>query len=159
MSKFTTADLCDEHTNIQIAEPIFNLYGGKKKFMGKIRTVIAIEDNSYVKELVNTKVDGDVMVIEGKGSIKCALLGDNLAKIASENGWAGFVINGCVRDSEIINTIPIGIKALNTMPKKSNKNNVGEFKKDLNFAGVLFREGYFLYSDSDGIIISKEKLV
>ena len=159
MNEFMTADLCDEHTNIEIAEPIFNLYGGKKKFMGKIRTVIAIEDNSYVKELVNTKVDGDVMVIEGKGSIKCALLGDNLAKIASENGWAGFVINGCVRDSEIINTIPIGIKALNTMPKKSNKNNVGEFKKDLNFAGVLFREGYFLYSDSDGIIISKEKLV
>ena len=158
MSEFMTADLCDKHTNIEIAEPIFNLYGKKKKFMGKIRTVIAIEDNSYVKELVNTKVDGDVMVVEGKGSTKCALLGDNLAKIASENGWAGFVINGCIRDSEIINTIPIGIKALNTMPKKSNKNNVGEFKKDLNFAGVLFREGYFLYSDSDGIIISKEKL-
>ena len=159
MSEFMTADLCDEHTNIEIAEPIFNLYGKKKKFMGKIRTVIAIEDNSYVKELVNTKVDGDVMVVEGKGSTKCALLGDNLAKIASENGWAGFVINGCIRDSEIISTIPIGIKALNTMPKKSNKNNIGEFKKDLNFAGVLFREGYFLYSDSDGMIISKEKLV
>ena len=159
MSEFTTADLCDEHTNIQIAEPIFNLYGGKKKFMGKIRTVIAIEDNSYVKELVNTKVDGDVMVIEGKGSTKCALLGDNLAKKASENGWAGFVINGCIRDSEIISAIPIGIKALNTMPKKSNKNNVGEFKKDLNFAGVLFQEGDFLYSDRDGIIISKEKLI
>ena len=159
MSKFTTADLCDEHTNIQIAEPIFNLYGEKKRFMGKIRTVIAIEDNSYVKELVNTKVDGDVMVIEGKGSTKCALLGDNLAKKASENGWVGFVINGCIRDSEIISAIPIGIKALNTMPKKSNKNNVGEFKKDLNFAGVLFQEGDFLYSDSDGIIISKEKLI
>jgi regulator of ribonuclease activity A len=159
MSEFTTADLCDEHTNIQIAEPIFNLYGEKKKFMGKIRTVIAIEDNSYVKELVNTKVDGDVMVIEGKGSTKCALLGDNLAKKASENGWSGFVINGCIRDSEIISTIPIGIKALNTMPKKSNKSNVGEFKKDLNFAGVLFQEGDFLYSDSDGIIISKERLV
>jgi regulator of ribonuclease activity A len=159
MSEFTTADLCDEHTNIQIAEPIFNLYGEKKKFMGKIRTVIAIEDNSYVKELVNTKVDGDVMVIEGKGSTKCALLGDNLAKKASENGWSGFVINGCIRDSEIISTIPIGIKALNTMPKKSNKSNVGEFKKDLNFAGVLFQEGDFLYSDSDGIIISKKKLI
>jgi len=159
MSEFTTADLCDEHTNIQIAEPIFNLYGEKKRFMGKIRTVIAIEDNSYVKELVNTKVDGDVMVIEGKGSTKCALLGDNLAKKASENGWAGFVINGCIRDSEIISAIPIGIKALNTMPKKSNKNNVGEFKKDLNFAGVLFQEGDFLYSDRDGIIISKEKLI
>jgi regulator of ribonuclease activity A len=159
MSKFTTADLCDEHTNIQIADPIFNIYGEKKKFMGKIRTVIAIEDNSYVKELVNTKVDGDVMVIEGKGSAKCALLGDNLAKKASENGWSGFVINGCIRDSEIISAIPIGIKALNTMPKKSNKNNVGEFKKDLNFAGILFQEGDFLYSDSDGIIISKEKLI
>ena len=159
MSEFNTADLCDKHSKIQIAEPIFNLYGKKKKFMGKIRTVIAIEDNSYVKELVNTKVDGDVMVIEGKGSTKCALLGDNLAKIASENGWSGFIINGCIRDSEIISSISIGIKALNTMPKKSNKNNVGEFKKDLNFAGVLFQEGNFLYSDSDGIIISEEKLI
>ena len=159
MSDFNTADLCDEYSKIKIADPIFNLYGKKKKFMGKIRTVIAIEDNSYVKELVNTKVDGDVMVIEGKGSTKCALLGDNLAKKASENGWSGFVINGCIRDSEIISTIPIGIKALNTMPKKSNKSNVGEFKKDLNFAGVLFQEGDFLYSDSDGIIISKKKLI
>jgi regulator of ribonuclease activity A len=159
MSDFNTADLCDEYSKIKIADPIFNLYGKKKKFMGKIRTVIAIEDNSYVKELVNTKVDGDVMVIEGKGSTKCALLGDNLAKIASENGWSGFVINGCIRDSEIISSISIGIKALNTMPKKSNKNNVGEFKKDLNFAGVLFQEGNFLYSDSDGIIISEEKLI
>ena len=159
MSEFMTADLCDEHKNIEIADPIFNLYGGKKRFMGKIRTVIAVEDNSYVKELVNTKVDGDVMVIEGKGSTKCALLGDNLAKTALDNGWSGFVINGCIRDSEIINNIPIGIKALNTMPKKSNKNNIGEFKKDLNFAGVLFQEGHFLYSDSDGIIISKVKLV
>ena len=113
MSDFNTADLCDEYSKIKIADPIFNLYGKKKKFMGKIRTVIAIEDNSYVKELVNTKVDGDVMVIEGKGSTKCALLGDNLAKTASENGWSGFVINGYIRDSEIIRTISIGIKALN----------------------------------------------
>jgi len=159
MILFNTADICDENDNIQIGEPIFKSYGQNKKFCGMIRTVIAIEDNSYVKKLVEEKVDGDVMVIEGKASIKCALLGDNLAMKAFENGWSGFIINGCIRDSEIINNIPIGIKAINTMPIKSQKNGAGEYSKVLNFANIDFREGEYVYSDSDGIIVLKDQLV
>jgi len=159
MILFNTADICDENNDIQIGEPVFKSYGQNKKFCGMIRTVIAIEDNSYVKNLVEEKVDGDVMVIEGKASIKCALLGDNLAMKAIENGWSGFIINGCIRDSEIINNIPIGIKAINTVPIKSQKNNIGEYGKVLNFANIDFREGEYVYSDPDGIIVLKDQLV
>ena len=159
MILFNTADICDENDNIQIGDPVFKSYGQNKKFCGMIRTVIAIEDNSYVKKLVEEKVDGDVMVIEGKASIKCALLGDNLAMKAFENGWSGFIINGCIRASEIINNIPIGIKAINTMPIKSQKNGAGEYSKVLNFANIDFREGEYVYSDPDGIIVLKDQLV
>ena len=158
MNLFNTADICYETDDMQIVDPIFKAYGNNKKFSGKIRTVIAIEDNSYVKKLVDEKVSGDVMVIDGGGSLKCALLGDNLAMKAFENGWSGFVINGCIRDAEIINEIPIGIKAINTMPIKSNKNNIGEYKKTISFANTDFREGEYLYSDLDGIIILKDLL-
>ena len=159
MILFNTADICDENDDVQIGDPIFKSYGKNKKFHGMIRTVIAIEDNSYVKNLVEEKVDGDVMVIEGKASTKCALLGDNLAMKAFENGWSGFIINGCIRDSEIINNIPIGIKAINTMPIKSQKNNIGEYRKALNFANINFQEGEYVYSDPDGIIVLKDQLV
>ncbi|MBK46580.1 MAG: ribonuclease activity regulator protein RraA [Gammaproteobacteria bacterium] len=158
MKDFATADLSDDNDNIQICEGIFRPYGGCTKFMGMIRTVTAVEDNSYVKKLIEEKVDGDVMVIDGRGSMKCALLGDMLAEKACDNGWSGFIINGCVRDSEIINDIQIGVKALNTMPKKSEKKDLGKFKDDLIFAGVTFKEGEYVYSDLDGIIVSSKKL-
>ena len=122
---------------------------------GVNKAVVAIEDNSYVKKMLDTKVSGDVMVIDGNGSLKCALLGDNLAKKAHENGWAGFIIYGCIRDSKIIETIDIGIKAIGTMPVKSLKKDVGEYGKDLNFAGIVFRENEYVYSDDDGIITSE----
>tara|TARA_Y100000768_G_scaffold328414_1_gene266416 strand:- start:180 stop:659 length:480 start_codon:yes stop_codon:yes gene_type:complete len=159
MSDFYTADICDEYEDIQICQSIFKSYGGKDKFNGKIRTVTAIEDNSYVKKLIDEKVSGDIMVVDGNGSMKCALLGDNLAKKAAANGWSGFIINGCIRDSEIISTIDIGIKALSTMPLKSEKKNVGEFGKDLKFANVSFKEGHYAYSDQDGIIIRQDEII
>ena len=109
--------------------------------------------------VVDEKVDGDIMVIDGNASKKCALLGDNLAKIAANNGWSGFIINGCIRDSEIISTINIGIKALDTMPLKSEKKDVGAFGEDLYFANVRFKEGHYAYSDQDGIIILQNKIV
>ncbi len=159
MILFNTADICDRNDDIQIGNPIFKSYGKNKRFCGAIRTVTAIEDNSYVKNLVEEKVDGDVMVVEGKASTKCALLGDNLAMKAFENGWSGFIINGCIRDSEIINNIPIGIKAINTIPIKSQKNDIGEYSKELNFANINFKEGEYVYSDPDGIIVLKKQLV
>ena len=159
MISFNTADLCDKEKNLQIADSIFKSFGKNKKFFGKIRTVVAVEDNSSVKKLVDTKVNGDVMVIDGKGSTKCALLGDSLAMLAYKNGWSGFVVNGCIRDTEIINNIEIGIKALNSVPNKSKKKNVGEYERNLSFANVIFEEGRYLYSDADGIVVSKNELI
>ena len=158
MNIFNTADLCDENDDIQIADPIFKSYGERKNFYGKIRTVSVQDDNSFVKKLINEKVNGDVMVIDGKGSLKCALLGDNLARSACQNGWAGFIINGCIRDSAIINKIDIGIKAINTMPKKSEKKDIGKYGDNLKFANVVFEEGDYVYSDTDGIVVSKKPL-
>tara|TARA_B100001769_G_C22061017_1_gene570651 strand:- start:654 stop:1208 length:555 start_codon:yes stop_codon:yes gene_type:complete len=159
MMNFNTADLCDENDDIQIAKPIFKSYGKNDKFFGKIRTVAVQDDNSYVKKLVQEKVKGDVMVIDGKGSAKCALLGDNLARIACDNGWSGFIINGSIRDSDIINKISIGIKAINTMPNKSEKKDIGEYGKELNFSDVVFKEGSYVFSDADGIIISDKMIL
>jgi len=159
MTKFSVADLCDENQEIQIAQPIFKLFGKNHTFFGKIRTVKVLDDNSFVKKLLEEKVDGDVMVIDGGGSLNCSLVGDNLAKKAIENGWSGFVINGCIRDSEIINTMAVGIKALNIFPRKSVNNNRGSLGDKLEFAGVVFKEGMFLYSDYDGIIISDRNLL
>lgn len=159
MINFNTADLCDENNDIQIAKPIFKMYGKSSKFFGKIRTVLVQDDNSYVKKLVQEIVNGDVMVIDGNASTKCALLGDNLARIACDNGWSGFIINGCIRDSEIINQIPIGIKAINTMPIKSEKKDIGEYGKELHFSDVIFKEGSYVFSDPDGVIISDKMIL
>ena len=158
MILFNTADICDENDDVQIGDPIFKSYGKNKKFHGMIRTVIAIEDNSYVKKLVEEKVDGDVMVVEGKASTKCALLGDNLAIKAFENGWSGFIINGCIRDSDVIETIDIGVFALSSIPIKSVKKGLGDTNVSLNFMGVTFNPGEYVYADQDGIVISKKEL-
>ena len=158
MNKFNTADLCDEY-NLIVADPIFKSYGAETHCHGKITTVVSFEDNSYVKKLLDSDGKGKIMVVDGKGSLKCALLGDNLAKIACNNHWAGIIINGCIRDSVEINTLPLSVKALNTNPKKSIKKDIGEYNSNLTFAGVTFEDGDYLYSDPDGIVISKEAII
>ena len=158
MNKFNTADLCDEH-KLSIAKPIFKSFGAITHCHGRIKTVEAIEDNSYIKKLLQTNGDGYVMVIDGKGSNRCALVGDNLAALAVENNWAGIIVNGCIRDSMEINKIPISIKALNLVPNKSEKKDVGEYGLDISFAGITFRENEYIYSDPDGIVIAKNNLL
>ena len=157
MNKFNTADLCDDHSLI-IAKPIFKSYGSRTHCFGKIKTVEAIEDNSYVKKLLQEDGSGYVMVVDGRGSEKCALVGDNLAALGSKNNWSGIIVNGCIRDSMEINNIGISIKALNLVPNKSEKKDIGKYGLDLNFAGVIFKENDFLYSDPDGIVISPTKI-
>ena len=123
MTLFTT-DLCDAHSSLsgfQIAEPIFKSFGGNRRFSGQITTLNVLEDNVLVRNTLEQSVDHRVLVIDGQGSLNCALLGDNLALIAHENGWQGIVINGCIRDTEQINQLPIGIKALAAHPLKSQK--------------------------------------
>ena len=158
MNKFNTADLCDKY-KLSVADPIFKSFGANTHCHGRIKTVEAIEDNSYVKKLLQTNGDGYVMVIDGRGSNRCALVGDNLAAMAIENNWSGIIVNGCIRDSIEISKIPISIKALNLVPNKSEKKDIGKYGLDLSFAGITFRENEYIYSDPDGIVIAEKNLL
>jgi len=121
-------------------------------------TVCAHSSISKVRAALESEGNGDVLVIDGQASLNCALLGGNLAALASQNNWSGIIVNGCIRDQLEIKEEKIGVKALNSNPKKSNKNDGGEFGVDLNFADTDISEGDYIYADEDGIIISKEDL-
>src|SRR5210317_1409215 len=121
---FTTPDICDEFSSgIQVLEPLFTEFGGADKFCGEIVTIKCFEDNSLVKQTLGSEGDGKVLVIDGGGSLRCALLGDMLGAMAKQNGWTGVLGNGCVRDVEILRTISIGVRALGCHPVKSVKLN------------------------------------
>ncbi|MBL8258402.1 MAG: ribonuclease E activity regulator RraA [Candidatus Competibacteraceae bacterium] len=157
---FKTTDLCDEFSDrLQIAEPLFGDYGGETLFCGAIATVKVFEDNSLVRAALEEPGKGRVLVVDGGGSTRCALLGDQLAELAEENGWAGVVVNGCIRDSAAIAEIDIGVKALAVHPLKSVKRGVGERDVAVRFAGVQFVPGYYLYADEDGLIVSEKPLL
>ncbi len=152
-------DLFDHYEQqLQLAEPVFTDYGGNTIFSGEIVTVSCFNDNSKVKELVATDGSGKVMVVDGKGSLTRALLGDMLAEKAVSNGWQGIVINGCIRDAGTIATLPLGVKALGCNPIKTEKLGVGEVNIAINFAGLNFTAGQFIYGDANGLAISEEKL-
>ncbi|NMO21674.1 ribonuclease E activity regulator RraA [Pyxidicoccus fallax] len=156
-----TADLCDEHAgtpHFQVAEPGFLDYGGRRSFSGPISTVRAPEDNSFVRKALEEPGQGRVLVVDGGGSRRCALVGDQLAALAQKNGWAGVVVNGCIRDAEEVGRTAIGVKALGTHPLKSNKRNEGQRDVEVRFAGVTFRPGHHLYADADGIVTSEKAL-
>lgn len=158
---FTTADLCDKHSELehfQIAEPIFKSFGAKPAFCGQITTLTVFEDNVLIRNILEKKVTNRVLVIDGGGSHRCALLGGDLANIANNNGWQGIVVYGCIRDSVEINQIPIGIRALHPHPLKSHKKGTGNINDSVTFAGVHFSKDTYLYADADGIIISKTML-
>ena len=158
---FTTADLCDAHSrehNFQIAEPLLQSYGVLPSFCGQITTVKAFEDNVLLRTVLEEHVENRVLVVDSGGSHRCALLGEELARLAIANGWQGIVIHGCIRDSAIINQLPIGIRALHTHPLKSHKKDHGDRDLLVTFAGVNFKQNYFLYADSDGIIVSETRL-
>lgn len=154
---FTTADLCDAHSedeHFQIAEPLFKSYGANPAFCGQITTLKVFEDNILVRQTLEEKGDNRVLVVDGGGSHRCALLGSNLARLAVDNGWQGIVIYGCLRDSAIVDQLPIGIRALHTHPLKSHKKGHGDRDMQVTFAGINFKKDQFLYADTDGIIVS-----
>lgn len=158
---FTTADLCDAHSeeeHFQIADPLFQSYGASPAFCGRITTLKVFEDNVLVRQTLEEKVENRVLVIDGGGSHRCALLGGNLARLAIDNGWRGIVIYGCLRDSAIIDQLPIGIRALHAHPLKSHKKGLGDRDMLVTFAGVNFKKDHFLYADADGIIVSDTML-
>jgi regulator of ribonuclease activity A len=160
MGDFKTADLCDEFPDeLQICDPLFLSFGGRLRFSGEVSTIRCFEDNSLVRTAVGEPGDGRVLVVDGGGSRRCALLGDLLAAKAVENGWAGILINGMVRDSAEITLMPIGVKALGTHPLKSVKRGVGERDVPVRFAGVSFAPGQHLYADEDGIVSGNRALL
>ncbi len=158
---FTTAHLCDIHSKenyFQIAESLFITYGANTVFSGQITTLKTFEDNVLVKTVLEEKVQNRVLVIDGGGSHRCALIDYQLATLALDNGWQGIVVYGCIRDSALINKLPIGIRALHTHPLKSHKKDHGDRDLLISFAGVNFKKDNFLYADMDGIIVSETML-
>jgi len=156
---FTTPDICDAFADeIQILEPLFTEFGGREKFSGEIVTIKCFDDNSLVKQSLATAGHGKVLVVDGSGSLRCALLGDLLGAMAVENGWQGVLINGCVRDVEILKSMDLGVRALNCHPLKSNKRNEGQLNLPVKFAGASFKPGQYLYADENGIVVARENL-
>lgn len=157
--RLQTTDLCDAHEDkIRVAAPIFRSYGGHAAFHGPIATLKLFEDNGLVRQTLDTPGDGRVLVIDGGGSLRRALLGDQLAALAVKNGWAGVIVWGCIRDSAAISTMELGVFALATHPLKTVKKNLGDAEVPVSFAGIEFRPGDWLYADEDGLIVSAERL-
>jgi len=156
----STADLCDAHVDeLQIAEPGLVTMGGTSVFGGPIATVQVFEDNVLVRRALEEPGQGRVLVIDGGGSLRCALLGDMLATLARDNGWAGVIVNGCVRDSQAIGALEVGVMALATHPRKSGKVGQGSRDVPVTFAGVTFQPGQVVYADRDGIVVAARPLL
>jgi regulator of ribonuclease activity A len=152
-----TTDLSDAHPEAQVGEPIFRSYGGRTAFAGPIATLKVFEDNAMVRDAVEHPGEGRVLVVDGGASVRCALFGGNLAVLAAQNGWAGLVINGAVRDVDEIDAQPIGVRALAAHPRRSQKGmHSGQTGLPVLFAGVVFREGEWLCADRDGLVVLPE---
>jgi regulator of ribonuclease activity A len=149
----TTSDLFDEHPGAASCETQFRQFGGARSFSGRIATVRCFEDNVLLRAQVSAPGDGRVLVVDGGGSFACALLGDNIAEIAVASGWAGIVVNGCVRDVAALAVLPLGIKALGTNPRPSGKSGAGEVGVPVMFGGAEFAPGAMLHADDDGVIV------
>jgi len=157
---FKTADLCDEFASeLQVAAPLLRDFGGMVAFHGAIVTVKVDDDNTSVRALLETPGAGRVLVVDNGGSLRCALVGDQLGELGCRNAWAGIVVNGCIRDSEELRRLPIGVKALAAMPLRSQKRAPGQLDLPVHFAGVPFTPGDYLYADVDGIIVASRPLL
>ena len=154
-----TANLCDAYPHdLQIVAPIFSDYGGVRAFSGLISTVKVFEDNVLLRTALEEPGAGRVLVVDGGGSLRCALIGDQIATLAQQNGWQGIIINGAIRDVNALEKIAVGIKALAAYPLKSAKNGWGERDVAVRFAGVIFEPGAWLAGDHDGIVVSATSL-
>jgi regulator of ribonuclease activity A len=157
---FRTSDLYDHHADeVQVAEPLFRHYGGARRFCGPIATLKVYEDNLLVHEQLKEPGAGRVIVIDGGGSLRAALVGDTLAKRAREMGYAGFLIYGCIRDVAECAGIDIGLAALAACPARPKKKGFGERGLPLAFASVKFTPGEWLYADEDGVLTCARKLL
>ncbi len=155
-----TADLCDAHEDkLAVVAPMFASYGGRSAFGGPITTLKLFEDNSLVRKVLEGPGAGRVLVIDGGASMRCALVGDQLAELAVNNGWAGILVYGCIRDSKAIGEMDLGVFALGTHPRKTVKRNIGEIDLAVSFGGVSFHPGDYVYADEDGVVVSASALL
>lgn len=166
VTEFVTCDLLDDNSDkaIGVVSPYidgksFKNYGGRTSFGGQVVTVKCFEDNSRVKELLATDGDGRVLVVDGGGSIRCALLGDMIAESAVKHGWAGVIVYGCVRDVDAMRQMELGVQALASIPQKSTRKGIGEVGVTLQFGGVTIRDGDYVYADNNGILVAAESLI
>ncbi|WP_269531055.1 ribonuclease E activity regulator RraA [Chitinimonas sp. BJYL2] len=156
---FQTTDLSDDHGDkVQVADPLFRHFGGRARFAGPIATLKVFEDNSLVRSTLETPGHGRVLVVDGGGSLRCALVGGQLGELAVQNGWSGIVVFGCVRDTVELQAQDVGIYALAAHPKKSVKKGEGSEGLIVHFAGVRFVPGHWLYADEDGMVLAPESL-
>ncbi|MGE5468050.1 MAG: ribonuclease E activity regulator RraA [Ignavibacteria bacterium] len=156
---FSTADLCDANEeSLHVVAPMFRSYGGRAAFSGPIATLKLFEDNGLVRGTLESPGEGRVLVIDGGGSLRCALLGDQLAALAVKNSWSGVVVYGCIRDARAIAAMDLGVLALATHPRKTVKKNHGEREVPVTFGGATFSPGEWLYADEDGVILSPVSL-
>ena len=163
MSKPTT-DLCDAHEDqladgrLRVLQPVFQSYGAVPAFAGPAATLRCFEDNTLVRAALEEPGQGKVLVVDGGGSLRCALLGGNLGKLAERNGWAGVIVNGCVRDVDEIAECSIGVRALASHPRKSDKRGGGVRDVVVEFAGTRIQPGEWIYADRDGVLVAAAPL-
>jgi regulator of ribonuclease activity A len=161
---FATCDICDANEDklaagtLAVLPPVFQKFGRQTRFSGQAATLKVFEDNVLVRAALETPGNGRVLVVDGGGSLRCALVGGNLGVLAEKNGWAGIIVNGCVRDSEELNACNVGIRALATHPQRSIRKGVGDRDLAVSIAGVMVRPGNWIYADADGVLIAAEKL-
>jgi regulator of ribonuclease activity A len=157
---FQTTDLCDANEGkVRAVAPMFRSFGGRTRFAGPIRTLKVFEDNSLVRSTLETAGNGAVLVVDGGGSMRCAMVGDQLALLGVKNNWAGIVVYGCIRDSGPIAGMDIGVFALGTHPMKSVKKGAGDADIPVTFGGVTFTPSEYIYADEDGVIVSATALL
>ncbi len=161
---FATCDICDANEDklaagtLAVLPPVLRAFGKRIAFAGPARTLKVFEDNVLVRAALETPGEGSVLVVDGGGSLRCALVGGNLGVLAEKNGWAGIVVNGCIRDSAEIDACDIGVRALATHPQRSIRKGVGEKDLQVSIAGVSVRPGDWIYADADGVLVAAAKL-
>ena len=157
---YSTPDLCDDNPElVRVLEPMLANFGGRESFGGEIVTIKCHEDNSLVKENAGKPGQGKVMVVDGGGSLRRALLGDMIAENAVKNGWEGLIIYGCIRDVDAIGELDLGVQALATIPVKTDKRGIGDLNVPVTFGGVTFNPGEYVYADNNGVIVSASALI
>lgn len=161
---WTTCDLCDAHEdkiasgNLLALPPVYRHFGKRSRFAGPAGTLKVFEDNALIRSTLETPGEGQVLIIDGGGSLRSALVGGNLAKLAENNGWAGIIVYGCVRDTIELNACDVGLRALGTIPRRSARKGEGEKDLVVCISGVQVYPGDMIYADEDGVLVSREAL-